>query len=134
MPHIIIRPSGYSSKKHSAPRFSPHYNRTLEKYYASSSEYYSDLKRKGLAPYDPTSSDQGKRKPYVASKKVREIVSTITASTKKGKFKAEDNLISAMKSVGVKGFEQDYKKSDLAKLPGHYQPKSNEGGFYDAAQ
>lgn len=127
---IIIRPSGYSSKKQ-APVFKPHFNRSIPSpknpegtYFRTKEDYYGTLKKKGLEPYDPTAKDSGKRAPYVASEKTRKIVQSISEHTRKGKFKPSGKLLSAMESVGVKMTQT---QSDLAKLPAHYQ----KGGFHD---
>jgi len=51
----------------SAPKFKPHYNRELGKKYYSAREYYSDIKRAGMEPYDPSSVRKTPNKPYVQS-------------------------------------------------------------------
>lgn len=129
---IIIRPSGYTSKHHSAPRFVPHFNRSIPSahnpngtYFRTKEDYYGTLKKKGMEPYDPHAADSGKRSPYKASKKCREIVEGIKSCTnKKGKFTPSTRLVDAMESMGVK---TKMTRQDLAKLPSHYQ----SGGFYE---
>lgn len=126
---IIIRPSGYSGKKSQTARFVPHFNRSIPSahnpngtYFRTKEEYYGTLKKMGLSPYDPTAKDSGKRKEYKASDKARNILSAIGQQTKKGKFKPSGNLVKAMEDHGV---QMQMKKSDLDKLPKHYQ----KGGF-----
>lgn len=129
MPNIIIRPSGYSSKKHSAPTFHPHFNRSLGddkhptgKYFHTKESYYSELKSRGLEPYDPSAKDCGKRTPYKPSQALKETITAIKDQTKKGKFKPSDRLIKKMQSMGVK---THISQKELQKLPKGYK----EGGF-----
>ena len=119
---IIIRPSGYSQKKAQAPRFTPHFNRSTETYYRTAREYYSDLKKRGLEPYDPSAKDCGARKPYKPSEELKETVKAIHSQTYKGKFKPSERLVKKMENMGVK---MKMNREDLKKLPSHYQ----SGGF-----
>lgn len=126
---IIVRASGYSSKKHSAPRFAPHFNRSLGdaknpegKFFRTKEEYYTELKTKGLEPYDPSAKDCGARKAYKPSENLKRTIKEIHNQTKNGKFKPSDRLIQKMESMGVK---TKMSREDLRKLPAHYQ----SGGF-----
>lgn len=129
---IIIRPSGYTSKKFSGPTFKPHFNRSIPSvhnpngtYFRTKEEYYGTLKKKGLEPYDATAKDSGKRKEYKASKDLRETIQAIHDHTnRRGKFKPSENLIKKMESMGVK---TKMSREDLKKLPAAYQT----GGFHN---
>lgn len=126
---IIIRPSGYSSKKHTAPRFVPHFNRSIPSsinpngtYFRTEKEYNATLKKKGLEPYDPSAADSGKRKPYKPSEKLKQVTTEIHNQTHKGKFKPSTKLLDQMASMGV---NIKPTRADLKSLPAHYQ----KGGF-----
>lgn len=106
----------------SSPRFVSHFNRTMGRYYYTAKDYYSDLKSKGLEPYDKNAPDSGKRKAYVPSENLKRVTSEIHAQTYKGKFKPSERLVKKMESMGVK---MRMTKEDLKKLPAHYQ----SGGF-----
>lgn len=55
-------------KKHTAsPTFKPHFNRELGKKYYTAKEYYSDMKAKGLEPYNPSKITRPEPKPYKQS-------------------------------------------------------------------
>jgi hypothetical protein len=41
------------TSKTKSRRFKPHYNNAMGKYYGSSRDYVSDMKRRGMEPYDP---------------------------------------------------------------------------------
>lgn len=128
---IIVRPTGYSSKKHQAPRFVPHFNRSVPSdhnpngtYFRTKEDYYSTLKKKGLEPYDPTSKDSGKRTPYKPSERLKRVTTEIHNQTYRGKFKPSERLVHEMESMGV---QTKVSREDMRKLPGHYQT----GGFYE---
>ena len=130
---IIVRPSGYSRKKQSAPAFHPHFNRSLGtkehpegRYFHTKEEYYGTLKKMGLEPYDPSAADSGKRKAYKPSKDLQQVTEAIHRHTRNGKFKPSDRLVHKMEAMGVK---MSMSRADLAKLPSHYQ----KGGFQDHA-
>lgn len=129
---IIVRPSGYSKSKHSAPAFKPHFNRSLGdnqnpngKYFHTKEQYYTELKTRGLEPYDPSAADSGKRKAYTPSEALKKTVNEIHNQTHKGKFKPSDRLIKQMESMGV---NTKVSREDIKHLPKHYQ----SGGFYAA--
>lgn len=84
----------------------------------------SDLKSKGLEPYDVTVPDQGKMVKHKPSAKATGIIKSIGDHTRKGKFQPSGKLVAAMESIGVK---TSMSRSDLAKLPAAYQT----GGFSD---
>lgn len=50
-----------------APKFKPHYNAELGKKYYSAKDYYSDIKKAGLEPYNPASVVRKPDAPYVQS-------------------------------------------------------------------
>ncbi len=50
-----------------SPKFQIHFNRELGKKYYSSRDYYSDMKKAGMEPYNPDSVKKTERKPYVRS-------------------------------------------------------------------
>ena len=58
----------------SSQRFKPHYNEGTGRYYGSSKDYYSDLKAKGLEPYDPSKVKKREEKHYKPSEWARDIV------------------------------------------------------------
>ena len=58
-------------------RFKPHYNRSTGKYYGSSKDYVSDLKKSGLEPYNPNSVKQHKEHKYEASKWTKDVARAI---------------------------------------------------------
>lgn len=127
---IIVRPSGYSRKK-GAPVFRPHFNRELVskdkphgQMFYTKEQYYGELKKRGLAPYDPNAKDCGKTKPVVMSEDTKGTIREINAQTYKGKFQPSGRLLDKMASKGVKIKPTD---DDLKKLPGVY----SQGGISD---
>ena len=60
-----------------APKFKPHYNRELGNKYYSEKDYYSDMKKAGLEPYDPNSVKRHAPKPYVQSEWAKGMVNDI---------------------------------------------------------
>jgi len=55
------------------PKFKTHFNRELGKKYYSEKDYYSDMKKAGLEPYNPNSVKRHSPKPYVASEWARDM-------------------------------------------------------------
>jgi len=49
------------------PKFSPHFNKELGKRYYTAKDYYSDMKKAGLEPYNPDSVKKRESKPYERS-------------------------------------------------------------------
>lgn len=112
-----------------APRFQPHFNRALGdqrnpqgKYFGSSKEYYGELKKRGLEPYDPSAKDTSKRKDYKPSEELRRTVQAIKQQTHNGKFKPSENLVRQMQKMGVK---THITEKDLKNLPKDYK----KGGY-----
>jgi hypothetical protein len=66
--------------KKDSNRFKPHYNRTMGKYYDSSKEYYADLKKNNLEPYDPSKVKRYQRKEYKPSQWARDVVRSVDRS------------------------------------------------------
>ena len=56
-----------------APKFKPHHNRELGKTYYSAKDYYSDVKKAGLEPYDSNSVKHKSPEPYKRSEWAREM-------------------------------------------------------------
>lgn len=50
-----------------APKFSPHFNKELGKRYYTAKDYYSDMKKAGLEPYNPNSVAKKEPKKYERS-------------------------------------------------------------------
>ena len=100
------------------PKFVSHYNRTLGKYYGSSKDYYSDLKKGGYVPYDNTLPEDPVRKKYTPSPWARDVIKNIKNHTRKGKFTPSQGLINE-----ITGRQR---KTDMCSLPAHYQT----GGMY----
>lgn len=110
------------------PRFEPHFNRALAdkanpngKYFISARDYYGELKKRGLEPYDPKGPDRAHRKPYKASQESKELVRAIMSH--KGPISEDSRIGHAMTKKGVK-FR--ISREDLKKLPAQYQT----GGMY----
>lgn len=125
---IIIRKSDYT-RKSGAPRFQRHFNRELTDrdhpngmMMHTKEQYYGELKRRGLEPYDPKAKDCAKVKPVTLSEDTKQTIKAINEQTHKGKFKPSGRLIQKMESKGVK---MSMTKEDLRKLPAHYR----EGGI-----
>lgn len=114
---IIVKKFGSDSRK--APAFKPHYNRELGKYYHSKTDYYGDLKKKGLIPF--TEATPVERKPYKASKWAHDMVNTVKQGSRKGKFVPGDRFIKELKKKGV----------DITKKPKELPHNAKEGGFHD---
>lgn len=99
MVYIIVK-KGRSSTSKSAPKFEPHMNRALGKYYYTAKDYYGDLKKKGLEPYDPTVGEKPKPKPEM-SKDAIEVIKEIKNQSKNGKFKPSGQLVNKMVKMGA---------------------------------
>jgi len=70
--HIIIK----NGTKH----FQPHFNRTTGRYYGDKHEYLSDLKARGLEPYNPDNVNTREVKKYKPSEWARSIVRHVESS------------------------------------------------------
>ena len=101
---IFVRKKTSSSRY---PRFVPHFNSELGKKYYEAHQYYSDVKKAGLEPYDPGSIKKPERKPYKMSSWARGMHGDI--SIRKGR-KPSDRFIS---ELDKRGFNQ--KRYDEAK-------------------
>lgn len=128
---IIIRKSGYS-RKGGAPVFRPHFNRELTDksnpngtMMYTKDQYYGELKKRGLQPYDKNAKDCGKTKPIALSDDTKKVLHAIDEQTYKGKFKPSGRLLDKMASKGVnlRPTEADMKK--LSKKTGSI----TKGGF-----
>lgn len=115
---IIVRKSGYSQKS-GAPRFYRHFNREITDksnpngmMIHTKEQYYSELKKRGLEPYDPSAKDSAKSKPVVLSDDTKQTIRAIDQQTYKGKFKPSGRLLDKMASKGVnlRPTEADMKK------------------------
>lgn len=96
--HIIVK------KAPSHSLFRPHYNRTMQKKYYTREEYMSDLKSKGLEPYDPKNVQTKKKSTYKPSSWAREI---INSRDKKGKL-GDRAIDSVRENLGYKpGYHDD---------------------------
>lgn len=115
---ILIRK--YTAK----PVFHPHFNRAMGKYYHTSSDYYGDLKAKGLQPASKE-EPKSKRTPYKMSEWGKAMAEEIKNGSKNGKYKPSDRFITEMKKKGMDYTEQGLKKSKK------YAEKlnTNTGGF-----
>ena len=110
------------------PVFRPHFNRSTNRYYGTSAEYYGDLKSKGLEPYSGEQTVPNLRKPYIPSQTANELYQTIRETRHGRKLDAKINLgdnfkdalmeLSRHKPVAQNQIDRD-------KLPSHYQ----KGGF-----
>lgn len=87
--HIIV--------KRSSARFTPHYNREFGKYYHSSRDYVSDMKRAGVEPYRPDKVSKPSSKPYVRSEWGNEMMKDI--KSRKGR-KPGDRFIKELEKRG----------------------------------
>ena len=96
MVHILVRK--YTAK----PRFKPHYNSSLGKYYGTSREYVADLKAKGLEPAKEMSSHKTISTPSGPSKWCRDMTNEIKNSkkTKDGGVILSDRFRDELKSKG----------------------------------
>lgn len=108
----------YTKKYTAKPRFKPHYNTSMMKYYETKDSYLSDIKKHGLEPYRGETSRPGP-KPYVPSKEAHQFVESIKKRTdSKG-------------NVHLSGNQQKYLRDRLSmKMPKNLNP--NQGGFADA--
>lgn len=70
--HIIIK----NGTKH----FQPHFNRTMGKYYGDKTEYLSDMKKRGLEPYNPNNVQKRERKEYKPSQWAKDIVRQVEST------------------------------------------------------
>lgn len=60
--------------KNGTNHFVPHFNRTMGRYYGDKKEYLSDLKSKGMEPYNPDNVKRPEKKKYAPSQWARDIV------------------------------------------------------------
>jgi hypothetical protein len=107
-------------KKHTeAPRFKPHYNSSMCKYYGNKEDYYGDLKKYKLEPYrgeikrDPP-------KPYVPSKEAHEFVESVRRRTEK------------RGNVELSGNQRKYLSERMSMRPISKNLNPKKGGFSDA--
>ena len=57
------------------PQFKPHFNRELGKRYYSAKDYYGDMKKAGVEPYNPqTVAKREEAKPYKQSEWAKEML------------------------------------------------------------
>jgi len=60
------------------PKFKPHFNREMGKRYYTAKDYYSDMKKVGVEPYNPdTVAKRDTSKPYERSEWAREMLNDI---------------------------------------------------------
>lgn len=114
MVYIITKSTKSSTK---APVFKPHYNRELGKQYHTASDYYGDLKKRGLEPYNPKNVTKIKPKDYELSKWAKEM----NAESQRTKGKVGDKFLNEWKKKGI-----DVKK---AMIKGRVPDKAMTGGF-----
>lgn len=123
MVYIIVK-SGRSSGSKSAPKFHPHYNSALGGYYHTAKDYYGDMKKKGLEPYDPSTGEKSKPRPEMSKESV-EVIKAIKQQSKNGKFKPSGQLVSKMVKMGAlhtkKAIHEATKRAN--------QLNSSSGGF-----
>ena len=57
------------------PRFHPHFNKTTDRYYGTEADYTTDLKVRGLEPYNPSNvQSRPPRGPYKPSQWAHDMV------------------------------------------------------------
>ena len=108
-------------RKHSeSKRFKPHYNVALGKYVGSSKDMVSEMKQRGLEPYDPNVR-QPEPRTYKPSKKAHEITEYIRKNTDKhGRAHLSGKVMKEIGDCLPKGDERERKLSEL---------NSKNGGF-----
>lgn len=79
------------------PKFHPHYNSELGRKYYQARDYYSDMKKAGLAPYDPSSIKKVEAPSYARSEWANEMYKDIR--NRKGR-KPGDRFISELEKRG----------------------------------
>ena len=109
--HIIIK----NGTKH----FTPHYNRTMGRYYGDKHEYLSDLKSKGFEPYNPDNVKTREVKKYKPSQWARDIVRSVERSGHvSGAVKEQ------LKTVSMKRVPKELKDKVMGKVP------ERKGGWF----
>ena len=95
--------------------FHPHYNRTMGKYYGTKTEYLSDLKSKGMEPYNPENAKKRSVQTYTPSKWSRDVVRAIDRAGG-----ANGSIMKELKGTKMKAVPKE-----LSNVPKH--PK---GGWF----
>lgn len=95
-------------KNRESKRFYPHMNRELGKYYHSSRDYVSDMKRAGVEPYRPGEIKRPEAKKYERSDWAKSMYADISRRAKDGR-KPGEKFINELKK---RGFTQEsYEKA-----------------------
>lgn len=113
MVHIIVK----SSRK----GFHPHYNNATGRYYHTSSDYYKDLKDRGLEPQDASTVTARKPKEYKPSQWAKDIVRSVERSgTVSGAVREE------LRNAEVKEVPKDLKDKVQSAIP----DRPSSGGWF----
>lgn len=105
MVNIIVR----SGTKH----FQSHYNRTMGKYYGTQREYLSDLKSKGMEPYDPSKVKRREPAKYKPSAWALDVAKAI------------------QRTGGMNGsVAKELHKAKMKKVPKSLMQGLGKGGFF----
>lgn len=111
--------------------FKPHYSHSFGHYVHTKKEYLSEMKTRGLEPYNPNQPEK-KFAPTKISDSGKEVINAIYEQTnKKGEFKPDGKLKNKLIKMGV-----IKSKSEVAKLEKKYrdiiaQGGMDQGGFED---
>ena len=109
--HIIIK----NGTKH----FTPHYNRTMGRYYGDKHEYLSDLKAKGFEPYNPDNVKTREVKKYKPSEWARSIVKHVESSGY-----VSGNIQKELAKAGTKAVPKELKDKINGRTP------ERKGGWF----
>ena len=103
-------------KKHTeSPKFKPHYNSSMGKYYHTKDDYHGDIKKHGLEPYKGD-IQKDTRKAYIPSKESHEFVESLKRKTDKHG------------NVELSGNQQKYLRDRLS-MKSTKDLNPNQGGF-----
>jgi len=91
-----------------------HYNRALNKYIRTKSQYNDEMKRQGMVSeekgnYLAEKAREKMRKPYKVDLETRKFLEEVKSHSKKGKVKLSGRELEFMKKKGVKFERPDYK-------------------------
>lgn len=104
MVHIIIK----NGTKH----FTPHFNRTLNKYYGDKGEYLSDMKKQGMEPYNPENVKKREHKSYKPSEWARKIVRQVESTGH-----VSGNVMKELNKANVRNVPNELLKTAKQKAP-----------------